>query len=93
MRIGDVLLIDEHACIIISDPRKNPDQVVLTALTTHESYKDDSCLLDVGDHPFITRLTSVSYDFLPDTTTVARPGKRNQGRQDPATGGRGSRST
>jgi hypothetical protein len=69
--IGDAFLssdprIDEHLRIVISDPGVDPEHVVLVGLTSydrfqHEIYKDNSCLLNPGDHPWITHQTCVSY--------------------------------
>lgn len=54
--------VDTHLLIVISDPSKNPDQLVLVTLTTWETHKDDSCILEPGDHPFVKHLTCVKYD-------------------------------
>ena len=71
MKIGDAFLshdrrIDDHLHIVISDPGLNPGQVVLVQLTSydkfvHEIYKDSSCILRPGDHPWIRHETCVSY--------------------------------
>ncbi|MCK5114832.1 MAG: hypothetical protein KAR11_08740 [Phycisphaerae bacterium] len=53
--------VDEHLLIVISDPCKNPNQLVLVTLTTWEGYKDDSCILEPG-HPFVKHLTCVKYN-------------------------------
>jgi hypothetical protein len=65
---GDTFLIpspqeDEcaHLHVVISDPEKEPDGVVLVPITTWESYKDESCLLQPGDHPFIKHASCVQY--------------------------------
>ncbi len=64
LQLGDTLRVNEHVCIVASDPSKNPDQVFLVALTTFEDYKDDSCLIDKGEHERVTHLTCVAYDFF-----------------------------
>lgn len=67
MNIGDTMLlqdssIDEHLWVVISDPHADPERVVVVNLTSHDGpEKDDSCVLDVGDHPWITHKTSVRY--------------------------------
>ena len=63
---GDTFLLGNHLFIIISDPSANPDKMVLGALTTYETYKDQSCVLQAGEHSFIRHMTCVSYDFLDD---------------------------
>ena len=66
--------VDEHLLIVISDPDKNPNQLVLVTLTTWERDKDDSCILKQGDHPFVKHDTSVKYDgynkILPSAATI-----------------------
>ena len=67
MEIGDALLledksIDEHLWIVISLPQDDPDHVVIVNLTSHDSQeKDGSCVLNIGDHPWIRHATSVRY--------------------------------
>ncbi len=34
----------------------------MVSLTTYEPYKEDVCLLDVGDHPRISHKTCVAYN-------------------------------
>ncbi len=71
MDIGDAFLsvdpdIDDHLQIVISDPGRDPTSIVIVSLTSyskfeHEIYKDKSCLLNPGDHPWINHPTCVSY--------------------------------
>ncbi|MEX2120191.1 MAG: hypothetical protein WD847_11405 [Pirellulales bacterium] len=67
MEIGDAFLledskIDPHLWVVISDPGKDDEQVVIVNLTSHDSpEKDDSCILDPGDHPWVRHKTSVRY--------------------------------
>ncbi|NQU21001.1 MAG: hypothetical protein HQ567_06925 [Candidatus Nealsonbacteria bacterium] len=71
MDIGDAFLsvdrtIDDHLQIVISDPSRDPASVVIVGLTSydkfeHEIYKDNSCLLDPDDHPWIIHQTCVAY--------------------------------
>ncbi|MFW5733352.1 MAG: hypothetical protein ACOCZU_09055 [Planctomycetota bacterium] len=56
--------------MILSDPARNPEQVLIVALTTWEDYKDDSCMLDTDDHPFISHLSCVAYDILPHPVSL-----------------------
>jgi len=46
--------IDSHLWVIISDPLKDPTQVVMVSITTYESRKESACILDAGDHPGIS---------------------------------------
>jgi len=66
MDIGDAFLlvdkrIDEHLWVVISRPGENPSEVVIVNLTSHDADKDDACILDAGDHPWIRHRTCVRY--------------------------------
>ena len=69
MHIGDTIfplpkagLKNPHLLIVISDPTADPDQVLLVPLNTYVSEQSDpSCILKVGDHPFIVHDSFVSY--------------------------------
>lgn len=67
MEIGDAFLLDDrsidpHLWIVISDPAADSERVVIVNLTSHDDpAKDASCILDKGDHPWITHATSVRY--------------------------------
>ena len=51
----------EHLYVVISDPLKNPNEVVLVSLTTKDYGVDDSCVVSVGDHPRIGHESCVDY--------------------------------
>jgi hypothetical protein len=59
---GDVYLV-RHAWIILSDPSKFPQQIVVANLTTcyGSRTEDRSCILNTGDHPFVNRETRIEY--------------------------------
>jgi hypothetical protein len=40
----------------------------MVSMTTYESYKEDVCLLDVGDHPNLSRKTCIAYNEARMTT-------------------------
>ncbi len=68
MNAGDTLIIDEpgtsldsHLWIVISDPAENPDEVVLVNFTKYRADKDQACIVELGDHPFISQRTCVEY--------------------------------
>jgi hypothetical protein len=49
---------------VLSRPFDNPNkiqQVLIVKLSTWEDYKDPACILNVGDHAFVTRETCVFY--------------------------------
>lgn len=68
--LGDTLLIEGHLFVVLSDPQQNPDRIVLAMLTTLEDWKDDSCTLNPGDHPFICHPTCVDYAGRQGTPAV-----------------------
>lgn len=68
MQAGDTMMVaepgtslDSHLWIVISDPQQNSDQIVIVNLTSFRPDKDQACVLDVGDHPFIQKRTCVNY--------------------------------
>lgn len=68
MRAGDTFLVDEpgtsydsHLWIIVNDPSKSPELIVMVNMTTHRDDKDQACVLDVGDHPYIKRRTCINF--------------------------------
>lgn len=68
MRPGDTLIIaepgtslDSHLWIVISDPEVNPDKVVLVNFTKYRADKDQACIVERGDHPFLSQKTCVEY--------------------------------
>lgn len=75
VRAGDAFLfpVDEsglrHFYIVISDPLRNPQSIVLVNLTAFDTtcdcnYKDDACVLEPDDWegiPFLRRTSSIDY--------------------------------
>lgn len=53
--------IDEHLHIIISDPALNPDKIVTANFTSWRGDKDQSCVVEVGEHPQITKRSCIDY--------------------------------
>ena len=69
---GDTLRIVDHLCVVISDPAQDPDEIVLVALTTRESWKEEACVLYSGDHPFVEHDTCVDYAIFNEFFTLAQ---------------------
>jgi len=66
MNAGDTFLFldipQKHLWIVISDPVANPtDPVVIVSLTSYRGRAGETCVLDVGDHPFLKHATAVFY--------------------------------
>ena len=55
--------VDKHLWIVLSDPKLDPDKVLLVSLTTASHLKESVCLLEVGDHPWIRHQTCVFYEY------------------------------
>ncbi len=52
---------DNHLWIVVSDPLQNESRVLVVNLTTCRQRSDRACLIQPGDHPFVTALTCVQY--------------------------------
>ena len=64
MNHGDTFLrndSDRHLWVVLSDPRKNPEKVLLVNMTTNSPRKEQACVLQRGDHPWILHETCVNY--------------------------------
>lgn len=53
--------VDPHLHIIISDPSVNPNTIVTANFTSWRSDKDQSCIVEIGEHSQITRRSCVDY--------------------------------
>ena len=51
----------EHLYVVISDPVKDPDNVVLVSFTTRQAGVDESCVIYEGEHPCVRHDTCVDY--------------------------------
>ena len=54
--------INNHLHIILSDPKLNPEKIVTVNFTSRRPDKDQSCLVEVGEHPFLTKPSCINYD-------------------------------
>ena len=62
MNAGDTFRYGRgHLFIVLSDPRIDPESVVIVNMTTDRA-QDQSCILLPGDHPFVTHRTSIKYN-------------------------------
>lgn len=50
-----------HLCIAITDPYGDPPGVLIVPVNSHKGQRDDSCILNEGDHPFIRHKSVVTY--------------------------------
>jgi len=73
MEAGDTFLrvdTDKHLWVVISDPVLNPENVLIVNLTSLDHRKERACVLNPGDHPWITHDTCVNYEDSLITTQV-----------------------
>ena len=63
MDAGDTFRRDygSHVWIVVSEPAKDPEHVLIVSMTTIRRFHDPACVLDVGDHPFVKHPTYVNY--------------------------------
>ena len=52
---------DSHLWFILSDPNIDPDKVLLVNFTALRDDKDHSCVVKVGEHPYVRKDTCVNY--------------------------------
>ncbi len=67
MNAGDTLIIplpgtsyDSHLWMIISDPTRG-EACVLVNFTSWRADKDQACIVEPGDHPYVSKKTCVNY--------------------------------
>ena len=82
MKAGDTFLaeIDRHLWVVLSDPDKDPERVLLVSITTITPTKDQACILPRGCHPWVTHDSCVAYGEarvcrMEDLTTLKNAGK------------------
>jgi len=79
---------DTHLWVIVSDPAQDEDRIVILNLTTAAKHHDKTCILVVGDHPFITRESAVNYGqgyVLSRATLGAQLNRRRIENREPVT--------
>jgi hypothetical protein len=52
---------DAHLWVIVSDPKKDPENVLIVNFTSLDARKESVCILSRGDHPWIVKPTCVNY--------------------------------
>ncbi len=52
---------DAHLWIVLSDPSIDPEKVLIVNLTTLDARKEQICVLNRGDHPWIKHETCVNF--------------------------------
>ena len=73
MKAGDTFYlshrgVDGHLWVVISDPEKDAERVILVSMTTYEDHKEDVCLIEVGEHARVSHKTCIAYNEARMTT-------------------------
>ena len=68
MNAGDTFLItepgtsyDSHLWMVISDPSVDPHFVLVVNFTSWREDKDQSCIVEPSEHPYVKKRTIVNY--------------------------------
>ena len=54
--------VDNHLWMVLSDPAQNDKEVLIVHFATWKRWWDQACIINVGEHSFITRKTIVAYE-------------------------------
>jgi hypothetical protein len=85
MEAGDIFIRvdnDKHLWIVLSDPKLDPEKVLIVNLTTLDARKEQVCVLKRGDHSWVKHDTCVNYQDSVVTTVVQLNTARDQGAID-----------
>src|SRR5688572_30204595 len=61
IRAGRHVAADPHLWVIISDPAKDKSQLVTVNVTSQRIDKDQSCVVQAGEHPVVVKESVVFY--------------------------------
>jgi hypothetical protein len=72
--------LDSHLWVVISDPVKDANNVLIVNFTTWRSDSDPACILQASEHPFVHHETCVNYAgakvvSVAQLTTLLQAGK------------------
>jgi hypothetical protein len=82
MQAGDTFLPDaggSHLWVVLSDPDANPDKVLLVSLTTWNEHKEQTCIVNRGEHEWVTHRSCVAYGMARIVTRQQLVDGRNSG--------------
>jgi hypothetical protein len=82
MKAGDSFLLPNengifHLHIIVSDPEQSPSEIFLVGISSYENWKENACVLQPEDHPFITHQSVVMYDIRLATLAFLEESRQN----------------
>ena len=61
IRAGRHIKADPHLWVVISDPTKDRGKLVVVNLTKQRTDKEQTCVIQPGEHPFVTEETVIMY--------------------------------
>jgi hypothetical protein len=53
--------VDDHLWVILSDPNQDPREILVVSITTWREGKDPACMIERGEHPFVTHRSCLAY--------------------------------
>lgn len=53
--------IDNHLWIVLSDTDRFPESIVIVSVTTNTAEKDQACVIERHEHPWLRRRSCISY--------------------------------
>jgi hypothetical protein len=79
MKLGDAFLMavppsyqTPHLFFVISDPQKHNGNFVIVNITGDEFLAGKECILEVGDHPWITKKSFVAFGEALEITPASK---------------------
>ena len=83
MQLGDCFVprggVNDHLHVIISDPAKDPARVLLVSITSVAEYKEQVCLFNANEHPWVRHQSCVAFNFAKLVTNEALDKLRAEG--------------
>jgi hypothetical protein len=56
--------VDDHLWVVLSDPAKFPNEVVIASFTTEAGYPEKTCIVEPNEHPTgLTRRSCIAFEF------------------------------
>lgn len=52
---------DSHLWMIISDPKRDSERLLIVNFTSWEEWKDQACVVNVNDHPYLRHRSCINY--------------------------------
>ena len=53
----------EHLCIVLTDYKGDPPSIILVNITSWKRHKDQTVIIETGEHAFVIKKSVVAYDM------------------------------